>query len=205
MPHATGHRFSSPILLDLSLAITATRGGTSVRERDRRTITIIGVVATLVLATILVVVGSQWFAVAIVAVAFVGLVAFLRVTHPRGAQKPNLYIFFDDLDQPVEGEEGDTLDAGPGAADGAGFAAAAPVASGAGTGAGEAEVIDLRQPSRREPPAPVGDDAVAAGDHAPQTADDGKGTPAYPEVAEELSAHHVRLLRQVETKLRDYQ
>ena len=67
------------------------------RERDRTTYTVIWVAVTAVAALILVVVGSPWFALALVGVALVGLVAFLRATHPRGAGKPNINIFFDDL------------------------------------------------------------------------------------------------------------
>jgi hypothetical protein len=204
-----------------------------VRERDRRTYTVIWVAITVVLALILVVRGSHWSALALVVVATVGLVAFLRVTHPRGHDKPSLGVFFDDLDGP---DRAAAADAGPAdpvapvpptavaptpgpAATGAapaevsGFAAAAPAAApirpvpappaaGAGVDAPGAEVIDLRQPARREPAVPTIDEAVQASDQAAQTVG---GTPPSPEVAEELSEHHVRLLRQVQVKLRDYQ
>jgi hypothetical protein len=205
-----------------------------VRERDRRTYTVIWVAITVVLALILVVRGSHWSALALVVVATVGLVAWLRVTHPRGDAKPSLGVFFDDLDgsdatEVTAVDPADPADpmaptpptavaptAGPGPvrapAEVTGFVAAAPAQAPAPTptaaevaaraDAPGAEVIDLRQPARREPAVPTIDDAVAASDEAAQTV---AVTPPSPEVAEELSEHHVRLLRQVQVKLRDYQ
>jgi hypothetical protein len=173
-----------------------------VSEGDRRTFTITWVAVTLVAATILLVFGNPWYALAFTVVAGVGLVAFLRATHPRGAQKPNLNIFFDDL------EPGDEGDGSAGGVEPGGAAApirvrptTAPTAE-----ANDAEVIDLRQTARREPAPSTLDEVVATSDEASRSA----GTamtpaPAGSEVADELSAHHVRLLRKVETQLRDYE
>jgi hypothetical protein len=192
----------------------------SVRERDRRTYTLIWVVVTVVAATILVVAGSAWSALALVVVLGVGLVAFLRVTHPRGDHKPNLTIFFDDID-PLDGGAEPQPDLEPEVA-GHGFPVTAaavptrPTPAAAPTPAGPgAEVIDLRQPARREAAGVSVDEAVAASDQAATVTvpvsggENGTGgapsaAPA-PEVAEELSQHHVRLLRQVQVKLRDYE
>jgi hypothetical protein len=201
-----------------------------VRERDRRTITLIWVAVTAVLSLILVVRGALLFALLLSAVAGVGLVAWLRVTHPRGERKPPLGIFFDDLDE--EGPAGDAVgaatEAGPPAVAGPATAPipARPVPPTArrvppGGDGPAAEVIDLRRTPRREP-APATSGTGAPGDHdavvpdeavaASQQAADarGKGTGndkgnGDGEVAAELSEHHVRLLRQVQVKLRDYQ
>jgi hypothetical protein len=171
---------------------------------------------TLVAAAILLLVGEPWYAVVLAAVAAVGLIAFLRATHPRGAQKPNLNIFFDDIEPWDDGDE--RPDEAPEGAEVTGFAAAAPAVAQRPPAPDAtvrpvdevtiaAEVIELRHTVRRAAPAPTLDDAVAASTEASQSVGtaNGNGTPSAPEVADELSAHHVRLLRQVQTHLRDYE
>jgi hypothetical protein len=155
-----------------------------VRERDRQTYTVVWVVVTAVLALILVLVGSASWALLLVAVAGVGLVAFLRATHPGGRRKPNLNIFFDDDGVAVPPP------AAPPPAPTRPARHTAPPATRPG-----ADVIDLRQ--RDRVPVPTVDDAVAASAQAAQA------RPAD-EVADDLAEHHVRLLRQVQVKLRDY-
>jgi hypothetical protein len=183
-----------------------------VRERDRRTYTLIWVAITVVAAGILVWVGSLWFAAALVAVLLAGLVAFLRVTHPRGAGKPNINIFFDDLEglDEVETDEGAEPPAPPAPATrppAARPAPAPPASAPAPRADADADVIDLRPSARREVPAPgtTLSDAVAASDEAAVSVSGGDVGTGSPEVAEELSAHHVRLLRKVQTHLREYE
>jgi hypothetical protein len=151
-----------------------------VRERDRRTYTVVWVAVTAVATAILVVAGSPGFAAAFAAVLGIGLVAFLRTTHPRGRAKPHLGIFFDDTE---------AAPADPSAA------TASPAA--ASGGPDDAEVIDLRQPARRA----GADNSLATR----ETASAGEGTRPAGEMSDELADHHVRLLRQVQVKLQDYE
>jgi hypothetical protein len=198
-----------------------------VGERDRRTYTVVWVAVTVLASAFLVVKGSALFALVLVVVAGAGLVAFLRATHPDGAAKPALGIFFDDQ---ADRDAADPAEQGPRPPDGGGPgrrpaardaappapdaapSRTAPAAAGtgprgprserdAGASAG-AEVIDLRQPVRRERPAErvVRDRAVNEG----VVTDDGGPGPSGPATGE-LAEHHVRLLRQVQVKLRDYE
>jgi hypothetical protein len=142
-----------------------------VRERDRRTYTVVWVAVTAVATTILVVAGSPGFAAAFAAVLGIGLVAFLRTTHPRGHAKPHLGIFFDDTE---------AAPADP--------SAATPPATAAG-GPDDAEAL-------------AGADNSLA---TRETASAGEGTRPAGEMSDELADHHVRLLRQVQVKLQDYE
>jgi hypothetical protein len=154
-----------------------------VRERDRQTYTVVWVVVTAVLALILLAFGSPMWALALVAVFGTGLVGFLRVTHPGGRGKPNLNIFFDDTGAPVP-----PVAPAPGHTRPSRYTAPPPRSG--------AEVIDLRQ--RDRVPVPTVDEAVAASQAASVPT-------ARPEVTDDLAEHHVRLLRQVQVKLRDYE
>jgi hypothetical protein len=71
-----------------------------VRERDRRTIIVAWAAVTAVLALILVVAGQLPWAVLLGLIGLGGLVAFLRVTHPQGHDRPRIGIFFDEQDGP---------------------------------------------------------------------------------------------------------
>jgi hypothetical protein len=152
-------------------------------------------------AAILVAVGNVPYAVALVVVAASGLIAFLRTTHPRGDHKPDLGIFFDEATtRPPVGDPPRRTPRPPVAAPAPPSPAPAPAPSAAPTAPAPpgAEVIDLRQTARRDPAvaaAPAAPEAVAAVDENPRAA----------EVSDELANHHVRLLRQVQVKLQDYE
>jgi hypothetical protein len=164
-----------------------------VRERDRRMYTVVWVIVTALAATIMLVLGKPFVAAALVLVCGAGLVAFLRVTHPGGDHKPHLGIFFD---------ESATGDQAPAPVDRDAVPAPTP-SEPAG-----AEVIALRHEARRERPAAQGtaagaapeevvvDEAVASASDRARIATEGSA---------DLAAHHVRLLQQVQVKLRDYE
>jgi hypothetical protein len=166
-----------------------------VRDRDRRTYTVVWVAVTAIAAAILVIVGSPGFALALVAVAGIGLVAFLRATHPRGDHKPQLGIFFDNPSAAAGSANGGSATAAP-----APPPPPAPPASAPAPPSG-ADVINLRQPDRRDRgPAATVTEAVAASNQAREAREVADATGS-----EDLAEHHVRLLRQVQVKLRDYQ
>jgi hypothetical protein len=168
---------------------------------------------TAVAATILVVVGNVASALLLVVVSTIGLVLFLRTTHPRGAGKPNLGIFFDDGDPgPPTSPPAPTRPTRVPAGRPAPRADRAPQPVGdaeAGTGpetepepepevvGHAADVIDLHQPSRREPAVSglTVQEAVEASEDARRVS----------ELSDELATHHVRLLRQVQVQLQDYE
>jgi hypothetical protein len=78
-----------------------------VRERDRKLYTAGWLVATVMMVALIAVFVNELLAAALAVVSGVGLVLFLRATHPRGQARPSLGILFDKDDDDDTGADRD--------------------------------------------------------------------------------------------------